>query len=160
MHGRSWRCDSRTNIFKRCDMSHQYFDWTNIDLGFNFGACFRTSDDRKMLHQYGSCCYAPAMNMSDGWLPYSTSLAQSANFPNEPRHDKTNKVTVRPAKTQISLPIECTAKTLIRLGGCPGWSEFSLGAQSLCLFCHPVWNAAPGNLASFCKLSRRQRCYF
>ena len=25
--------------------------------------------------------------------------------PNEPRHDKTNKVTVRPAKTQISLGI-------------------------------------------------------
>ena len=29
-----------------------------------------------------------------------------------------------------------TAKTLIRLGGCPGWSESSLGAQSLCWFCH------------------------
>ena len=28
-----------------------------------------------------------------------------------------------------------TAKTLIRLGGCPGWSESSLGAQSLCWFC-------------------------
>ena len=31
-----------------------------------------------------------------------------------------------------------TAKTLIRLGGCPGWSESSLGAQSLCWFCHEV----------------------
>ena len=29
-----------------------------------------------------------------------------------------------------------TAKTLIRLGECPGWSESSLGAQSLCWFCH------------------------
>ena len=29
-----------------------------------------------------------------------------------------------------------TAKTLIRLGGCPGWFESSLGAQSLCWFCH------------------------
>ena len=29
-----------------------------------------------------------------------------------------------------------TAKTLIRLVGCPGWSEFSLDAQSLCWFCH------------------------
>ena len=38
----------------------------------------------------------------------------------EPPHDKTNKVAVRPAKTQIS----------------PGWSESSLGAQSLCWFCH------------------------
>ena len=31
-----------------------------------------------------------------------------------------------------------TAKTLMRLGGCPGWSESSLGAQSLCWFCHVV----------------------
>ena len=29
-----------------------------------------------------------------------------------------------------------TAKTLIRLGGCPGWSESSLGALSFCWFCH------------------------
>ena len=28
------------------------------------------------------------------------------------------------------------AKTLIRLGGCPGWSESSLGAHSLCWLCH------------------------
>ena len=27
-------------------------------------------------------------------------------------------------------------KTLIRLGRCPGWSESSLVAQSLCWFCH------------------------
>ena len=29
-----------------------------------------------------------------------------------------------------------TAKPLIRLGGCPGWSESSLGAQPHCWFCH------------------------
>ena len=29
-----------------------------------------------------------------------------------------------------------TAKTLIRLGGCPGWSASSLGAHSFCWFCH------------------------
>ena len=34
------------------------------------------------------------------------------------------------------LPIEHTAKTLIRLGRCPGWSESLLGAQSLCWFYH------------------------
>ena len=34
------------------------------------------------------------------------------------------------------VPIKPTARTLIRLGGCPGWSESSLGAQSLCWFCH------------------------
>ena len=31
-----------------------------------------------------------------------------------------------------------TAKSLIRLGGCPGWSESSLGAQPHCWFCHEV----------------------
>ena len=29
-----------------------------------------------------------------------------------------------------------TAKTLIRLCGCPGWSESSLDAQPFCWFCH------------------------
>ena len=59
----------------------------------------------------------------------------------EPRYDKTNKMAMRSAKTQISwasaqsdqslrcpheeslgpqLPIERPTKTLIRLGGCPG----------------------------------------
>ena len=72
---------------------------------------------------------------------------------NKPRHDKTNKVRVRPAKTQISLGIRpvwsesslstwrnlgSLAKTLIRLIWCPGWSESSLGAHSFCWFCHVV----------------------
>ena len=71
----------------------------------------------------------------------------------EPLHDKASSVSVRPAKTQISLgirpfwsesllsawrnlgslPNERTVKTLIRLGGCLGWSESSLGAQVLLL---------------------------
>ena len=68
----------------------------------------------------------------------------------EPPRDKTNKMTVCPAKTQISLGIHpvwsvfavClitqaffmrTAKTLIRLGGCPGWSESSLGTHVILL---------------------------
>ena len=34
------------------------------------------------------------------------------------------------------LPIKRTAKTLIRLGGCPVWSESSLSAQPHCWFCH------------------------
>ena len=33
-------------------------------------------------------------------------------------------------------PTERTEKTLIRLGGCQGWSESSLGAHSFCWFCH------------------------
>ena len=66
---------------------------------------------------------------------------------------KPTKWYVRPAKTQLSLTIrpvwsetspsawrklgslatECTAKTRIRLGGCPGWSESSLGTQAILL---------------------------
>ena len=38
------------------------------------------------------------------------------------------------------LPTEHNAKTLIRLGGCPGWSEFSLGSQSFCWVCHVAAN--------------------
>ena len=82
---------------------------------------------------------------------------QACNI-NEPPHDKTNNVAVRPAKTQISLDIRpvwsesslsawrklvslathwAQSKTLIRLGGCPGWSESSLGAL-IFWFCHEV----------------------
>ena len=66
----------------------------------------------------------------------------------DPHHDKTSKISVRPAKIQISwasaqsdqslrcpheeslgplLPTERTAKTLIRLGGCPAKTQISLG---------------------------------
>ena len=149
MHGRSWRCDSRTNIFKKCDMSHQYFDWTNIDLGFNFGACFRTSDDRKMLHQYVRWL-ATVFNLISSERQLSKWAATWQNQQSDCAASEDSDQTT----------YWVYSETLIRLGGCPGWSESSLGAQSLCLFCHPVWNAPPGNLASFCKLSRRQRHYF
>ena len=57
------------------------------------------------------------------------------------RMTKPTKWHVRPGKTEISLGIrpvwsdsnERTAKTLIRLGGCPGWSEPSLGAYAILL---------------------------
>ena len=78
------------------------------------------------------------------------------NMKIEPRHDKTNEMIYAPsddrsawASTQSDqlrwppearfgrvLPIERTAKTLIRLGGCPGWSESSLCARLFCWFCH------------------------
>ena len=85
----------------------------------------------------------------------------------EPRHDKTNKMSVRPAKTQISLDIHPVWSVfavrmkkalvlsyplsvqwrLIRLGGCPDWSESSLGAHLFCWFCH-VANQMIGNQTS------------
>ena len=69
----------------------------------------------------------------------------------EPPHDKTSKVTVRPAKISLGIrPVwsvfavrsvgslgpelsSCGQQTLIRLGGCPGWSESSLGAHVILL---------------------------
>ena len=78
---------------------------------------------------------------------------------NEPPHDKTNKmacasskdsdqpghlpslitvITVHMKKTWVlSYPLS-TQQRLIRLGGCPGWSESSLGSQSFSWFCHEV----------------------
>ena len=87
-------------------------------------------------------------------LIFIVSFDVENRYKYEPPHDKTNKMTVRPAKTQISLGIRpvwsesllcaqwvakdpmfvhATAKTLIRLGGCPGWSESSLGAHAILL---------------------------
>ena len=37
----------------------------------------------------------------------------------------------------LSYPLNAQRR-LIRLGGCPGWSESSLGTQSFCWFCHKV----------------------
>ena len=46
-----------------------------------------------------------------------------------------------------------TAKTLIRLGGCPGWSESSLGAHSLCWFCHVTARLVLPRFLSSCSFS-------
>ena len=75
----------------------------------------------------------------------------------EPRYDKTNKWVCAQrrlgsawasAPSDQSLrcpheecsgpkqPTERTAKTLIRLGRCPGWSESSLATESFCWFCY------------------------
>ena len=45
---------------------------------------------------------------------------------NEPRHDKTNNVAVRPAKTQISLGI------------CPVWSVFAVRMKRPCVLSYPL----------------------
>ena len=73
---------------------------------------------------------------------------------NKPSHDKINKMTCAPSEDSISLCVrtvltesslsawqylgplatpECTAKTLIRLSRCPGWSESSLGVHAILL---------------------------
>ena len=94
-------------------------------------------------------------------------------------HDKTNNMTVCPAKTQISLAIRpvwsvftvCMKKVwvlsyplsaqrrLIRLGGCPGWSESSLGTQSCCWFCHEVAHLGSLRYMWYCTHSRQSNLF-
>ena len=81
----------------------------------------------------------------------------------EPPHDKTNKIARAPSEDSdqpghppslirvfavrtkkacvLSYPLSAQQR-LIRLSGCPGWSESSLGAQSFCWFCQRrlIWN--------------------
>ena len=102
---------------------------------------------------------------------------------NEPSHDKTNKMTCAPSEDSdqpghppslISLrcpheeslgpyrPIARTAKTLIRLGVCPGWSGSSLGKRvillvlscdgsNLFLFITPKYSQTGFNLQQYCR---------
>ena len=85
------------------------------------------------------------------WTLVSDCLSRSTwTFEFEPPRDKTNKMTVRPAKTQISLGIRFAVRMkkawVLSYPGCPGWFEASMGAQSFCWFCH---EAAPFDLC-FC----------
>ena len=81
----------------------------------------------------------------------------------EPPHDKTNKMACAPSEDSdqpghppslirvfavcmkkawvLSYPLSAQRR-LIRLEGCPGWSESSLGGQSFCLLCHEVAHLA------------------
>ena len=76
----------------------------------------------------------------------------------KPPHDKTNKIACEPSQDRSAwhLPylirgfIVCMMKAwvlsyplsaqrrLIRLGGCPGWSESWLGTHLFCCFCHEM----------------------
>ena len=93
------------------------------------------------------------------WFSYYSAMnlftkCKSDGIIYEPAHDKTNKMTCVPSKDSdqsghplslISLrcphedslgpwlSLECTVKKLIRLGGCPDWSESSLGGQAILL---------------------------
>ena len=58
----------------------------------------------------------PKYNIYGRLFKIHTRVRIQYNSSNEPRHDKTNKMAVRPAKTQISLDI------------CPVWSQSSLSA--------------------------------
>ena len=124
----------------------------------------------RISKQYHLCDSVVAHTMTTEITWLMNNVLTSVRY--VPVHDKTNKMTLAPAKTQISLgirpvwaesslsedplgpwlPIERTAKALIRLGGCQGWSwsESSLGAHVTChivgfvmhrLIRLSVWNA-------------------
>ena len=153
----AWRCLGSLSTHRRSVQRRLWSDWVDADQRLRWvhmsfcwfcHAAAHFHSDRCQRNRLFFC-----MILCNSLRRYCLSLS----YANEPRHDKTHKVTVRPAKTQISLGIRpvwsesslCaqrvakdqaffmrTAKTLMRLGGCPGWSESSLGAQPHCLFCH------------------------
>ena len=102
-------------------------------------------------------------NNSDKARSEWSSLATKPHYVIEPPHDKTNKMTCAPTEysDQPGHPpglirvfavrshsfFMQTAKTLIRLGGCPGWFESSLGVQVMWWFYHA---AAEFNLITYC----------
>ena len=89
----------------------------------------------------------PDAFVSGSALALAISVILCSQSSSEPPHDKTNKMTVRPAKTQINLGVrpvwsesslcaQWIANDLIvhsdRIG-CPGWSASSLGAHAILL---------------------------
>ena len=89
--------------------------------------------------------YNSNYDISWAHIQYNKGLFLFVTILDEPLHDKTNKMNVRPAKTQITLGILpvwsvfavrmkkawVLSYPLIRQGGFPDWSESSLGALIL-----------------------------
>ena len=68
-------------------------------------------------------------------LPFWSKSDKSSRI--KMSRDKTNQMSVcTQRRLRSALASRRTAKTLNRLGECPGWSEPSLGIYSLCCFCH------------------------
>ena len=67
------------------------------------------SPERTTSLRFGKCHFKPTCRSSAGTDPplYQTKNVKTLYLKTkfEPRHDKTNKMSVRPAKTQISLGI-------------------------------------------------------
>ena len=85
------------------------------------------------------------------WMPRHNHYSEFPIAMSNPVLRNVNRLMTKPTKYSPSLISLCcalngllrtqaffmrTANTLIRLGGCPGWSEYSLGAQSCCWFWH------------------------
>ena len=98
-------------------------------------------------------------------LPVGSTLVASPTY--EPQHYKTNKMTCAPSEDsdqpghppsqwvpEDPMFFMRTAKNLIRLGGCPGWSESSLGAEVILL----VWSYGGSYKSEPCSKKGPKRC--
>ena len=68
----------------------------------------------QISHRFAFYLYRNNVLSCTKWELYTKAIGRLFRTVNEQRHDKTNKMSMRPAKTQISLSIN------------PGWSESSL----------------------------------
>ena len=90
------------------------------------------------------CVFVPSIqkevhNCAATWQNQQNECAPSEDW-DQPRHPPSliRVFAVRMKKSWVlSYPLSAQRR-LIRLGGCPGWSESSLGAHSFCWFCHVV----------------------
>ena len=112
--------------------------------------CTKDYKDLERTNVVWKCCKCDSLNCdSCKFRSYELQINNSFK-PTEPRHDKTNKMSVRPAKTQISLGIrpvwsesslcaQWVAKDPRFLhADSEDWSESWLGEHSFCWFCHVV----------------------
>ena len=104
-----------------------------------FHSCRDGATASWVINQYfrGVKCLAQGHNTAAVGIEPPTSRSGVRHSTTEPPRSPSNQSLRFPHEASLGpyLPIKRTPKTLIRLGGCPGWSESSLGAQSLCWFC-------------------------
>ena len=146
------------NEFTEDEKCHNLMSWLNLyKTGPSMKAALRTSVSLYFWFMILSVSgKLPLLKFRCRYIENKQNLDSYLSF--KPPHDKTNKVACAPSedsdqpghppslirvfavrmKKAWVLPIECTATTVIRVGGCQGWSESSLGAQSFCWFCHEV----------------------
>ena len=153
--------DAQSNIVNR--LMFLAFDWSKIvplcDVSATNGSCIK-----KQLSTNQNLLNARANSRNDRWTCIGCKMIHLPHFWTELDNVwhvyckvhilaatwQNQQNDCAPSEAQSDQSLRCalngwlttqaffmrTAKTLIRLRGYKGWSESSLGAQSLCLFCH------------------------
>ena len=94
--------------------------------------------DRSEIEQTSSRLCGPSVQQNIGWAATwqnQQNVCAPSEDSDQPGHPPSLLSLRCPHEQRLGpyLPIERTAKTLIRLGGCPGWSESSQGAHATLL---------------------------